>query len=430
MVTMMRLSFCICVALCMVCTAWADVSPGDHIDTTNSEKLEGLVPDALVNWVKNGDFVLEVDELAYEPLDYFPDYARDAFEKNAGRYDLDPEDGIFDVKTGKGPEHIVGLPFPKVDPEDPKLPQKVMYNALYMQYILANLRFPFQSIYIGRSGFEREIGCLWQQAAMDGYPGARDVHNPNNVEKYTILLVNKPFDLSGTSIMLWRYLDPTKQDSTFGYIPAIRRVRRMSPANRSDALLGSDFSVDDANGFDGKITAFTWKLIGKREMLAPALGTRPMRVEKNDEGEWSTTKEIPPVVYGYQKEGWQGASWAPTSLVWVKRPAYLVEMKPKDPYYNYGPQILWVEAEIFGCAYKVIHDKSGAYWKTFFSAAMACESPDKKMRFISLASQQAVDDRSDHASVIEDASPRNIWHFFAKLDLNDFSLAGFQKFCK
>jgi len=236
--------------------------------------------------------------------------------------------------------------------------------------------------------------------------------------------------LAGTSIMLWRYLNPRKQDSTFGYIPAIRRVRRMSHANRSDALLGSDFSVDDANGFDGKITAFEWKFLGSREMLGPSIGTKPIRVLKNDEGEWDTTKDIPALTYGYQRKGWQGASWAPTNLDWVKRPAYLVEMKPKDPYYNYGPQILWVDAEIFGCAYKVIYDKSGAYWKTFFSAATACESPDKEVRFISLASQQSVDDRSNHASVIEDASPRNVWHFFAELDLNDFSLAGFQKFCK
>jgi hypothetical protein len=59
-------------------------------------------------------------------------------------------------------------------------------------------------------------------------------------------------------------------------------------------------------------------------------------------------------------------------------------MRPKDPYYNYGPQVLWVEADIFGCAYKLI----------------------------------------------EDASPRNIWHFYAEMDVNDFSLAGFQKFCK
>jgi Protein of unknown function (DUF1329) len=418
------------VFLCHALPAAADVSPGDRIDRTNWEKLEGLVPDPVLDWVKNGDFTLDIDELQYTPRDYFPQFAREAFEANAGKYDLNEDEGIVDVSTGKMPEQVVGLPFPDVELDDPRLPQKVMYNALYMQYILENLRFPFQSIYMGRSGFEREIGCIWQQAAMDGYPGAQEKKNPDRVEKYSILLVKRPFDLAGTAIMLWRYLDPRMQDSSFGYIPAIRRVRRMSPANRSDALLGSDFSVDDANGYDGKITAFAWKFLGKQEMIAPALSTEAVRVVKNEDGEWETTKTIPAVLYGYQKQGWQGASWAPTNLAWVKRPAYLLEMRPKDPYYNYGPQYLWVEAEIFGCAYKVIHDKSGAYWKTFFSSAVACASADGKMRFISLASQQAVDDRSDHSSVIEDASPRNEWHFYADVDLNDFSLAGFQKFCK
>jgi hypothetical protein len=265
---------------------------------------------------------------------------------------------------------------------------------------------------------------------MDGYPGVPDVGNPNGIEKYTILLVEKPFDLKGTALMLWRYLDPMKQDSTVAFVPAIRRVRRMSPANRSDALFGSDFSVDDANGFDGKITDFEWKLLGTKEMVVPVLSTEPVLIVQNDEGEWETTRNIPPVIYGYQKKGWQAASWAPTNLAWVKRPAYLLEMRPKDPYYNYGPQYLWIEAEIFSCAYKVIYDKSGAYWKTFFSSGVACESANKKMRFIALASQQAIDDRSNHASVLENASPRNIWHFYANVDLNDFSLAGFQQLCK
>ncbi len=416
--------------VCLVPSASADVSPGDRIDQTNWEKLEELVPVSVLNWVKKGAFIIRVDELEYSPREYFPSFAKEAFEANRGKYDLDGDDGIIDVKTGKPPDHIVGLPFPEIDPDDPKAPKKIMYDALYMQYILGNLRFPVQSIYLGTSGFEREVALVWQQAAMDGYPGASEKANPDRVEKYTILLVKSPFDLSGTAIMLWRYLSPTMQDSTFGFIPAIRRVRRMSPANRSDALLGSDFSVDDANGYDGKITAFEWKLLGTREMVAPALSTGTVRIVKNDEGEWETTKNIPAVVYGYQKEGWQGASWAPTNLAWVKRPAYVLEMTPKDPYYNYGPQYLWVEAEIFGCAYKVIHDKSGAYWKTFFSSAVACESADGRVRFISLASQEAIDDRSNHASVIEDASPRNIWHFYADVDLNDFSLAGFQMFGK
>jgi len=414
----------------MIHEIWADISPGDVIDKTNWEKLEGLVPDSVLSWVKRGYLIIDFDELKFDPRDYFPQFAREAFDGNAGKYDLDEQAGILDVKTGRPPVHIVGLPFPEVGPQAPRAAEKIMYNALYMQYLLGNMRFSLQCIYISRARFEREIGVVWQQAAMDGYPGVRDAGNPNGIEKYTILLVEKPFDLKGTGLMLWRYLDPMKQDSTVAFVPAIRRVRRMSPANRSDALFGSDFSVDDANGFDGKITDFEWKLLGTKEMLVPVLSTEPVLTVQNEEGEWETTRNIPPVIYGYQKEGWQAASWAPTNLAWVKRPAYLLEMRPKDPYYNYGPQYLWIEAEIFSCAYKVIYDKSGAYWKTFFSSGVACESANKRMRFIALASQQAIDDRSNHASVLENASPRNIWHFYANVDLNDFSLAGFQQLCK
>ncbi len=271
---------------------------------------------------------------------------------------------------------------------------------------------------------------MWRQIPMDGYPGAKEMRNPDRIEKYAMLVVSRPFDLAGTAIMLWRYLHPRIQDSTFGYFPAIRRVRRMSPANRSDAFVGSDFCVDDANGYDGKITAFEWKLLRVQQMVAPAFGTEPVQVGQNGDEEWETTRNIRSVLYGYDKEGWKGAPWAPTNLVWVKRPAYVLEMMPKDPYYNYGTQHLWVDTEIFGSAYKVIHDKSGKYWKTFFSSAMACKSAGKQTRFVSVATQQAVDDRTGHSSVMEDASPRNIWSFYADLDVNDFSLAGFQKFGK
>ena len=76
--------------------------------------------------------------------------------------------------------------------------------------------------------------------------------------------------MKGTNILLWRYRDE-RMDSTFAYVPAIRRVRRMSPANRSDAFLGSDFCVDDAWGYGGKINAFTWKVIKKTDQLLPCL---------------------------------------------------------------------------------------------------------------------------------------------------------------
>lgn len=405
-------------------------SPARVIDKSNWEEIRGLVPEPVLDWVKTGAFLLRLDELRYEPVDYFPAFAKQALGDNAGKFDLDEDGGIIRVETGERPEHLVGIPFPAIDRTDPKAAVKIMYNTIYMQYLPGNLRFPFHAIFVGRSGFEREIGGTWRQMPMDGYPGSAELRNPDRIEKYSMLVVTAPFDLAGTAIMLWRYLSPTTQDSTFGYFPAIRRVRRMSPANRSDAFVGTDFSVDDANGYDGKIMAFEWKLVREQEMLAAALTTRPVRIVQNRKGEWETTRSIPAVAYGYTREDRQGASWAPTDLAWVRRPCYVLEMKPRDPYYNYGVQHLWVDAEIFGAAYKVIHDKSGKYWKTFFSSAMACTSADEGTRFISVATQQAVDDRTQHSTLIEDASPRNIWSYYAELDVNDFSLAGFQKFNK
>ncbi len=38
----------------------------------------------------------------------------------------------------------------------------------------------------------------------------------------------------------YRYLDPDKQDDSWLYLPSLRRVRRLSAAQRSDALFGQD----------------------------------------------------------------------------------------------------------------------------------------------------------------------------------------------
>ena len=51
-------------------------------------------------------------------------------------------------------------------------------------------------------------------------------------------------------------------------------------------------------------------------------------------------------------------------------------------------------------------------------------------KFHTVAVQVIVDDRTNHATVIEDFSPKNVWAYFAHVDLNNFSLSGFQKFNK
>ena len=116
--------------------------------------------------------------------------------------------------------------------------------------------------------------------------------------------------------------------------------------------------------------------------------------------------------------------------VWVKHPVYVIEMKAKDPYYNYGPQELWVDSEAFLSAYKIISDKAGKYWKIVMKAHACYESADKQMQFTTTGDQLAIDPRSDHTTIIKAVTPADIWTFHADMDADDFSLAGFSKFCK
>jgi len=325
---------------------------------------------------------------------------------------------------------IQGLPFTELNPKDPKVAEKLMYNHQYMQHIYGNFKFDFSLIWVNRNGFEREVEASWQSAPLTAYPGAKGLPNPDGIEKYAILLVKKPYDVAGTAIMMWRFLSPTKQDNTFGYIPAFRRVRRMSAANRSDTFLGTDECVDDANGYDGKVSDFTWKLVEVKEALIPLLDTRIFPFVQNELGEWQTTKDMKPVVYGYEKKDWPGAAWAPTNLVWVKRPIYVIEMTPKDPFYNYGTHRIWASPETYATTYKIINDRSGKYWKTLYMINSFCQSADKKMALIGVAGQNVIDERANHATITVNCSPKYPWTMFADVDMNDFSMAGFQKFCK
>ena len=415
--------------VCFAAMASADVLPGDVIDQTNWEKAQGLLPESVLNWVKQGDFTLDIDNLNFTVMDKMPQFVQEAPKTNGGKLALDGDGAIVDVGSGKPPQYILGTPFPDLDVADPKVAEKIIHNNKYAQYMIGSGYIDAEGFWLGRSGYERKVGYEARQIVMDGHPGVVTLTNKKRIEKYMLLVMRSPFDISGTSVLLWRFLDPTKQDLNFGYLPAVRRARRMNPANRSDSFLGTDFAVDDTNGYDGKIPAFTWKLLGRKAAIVPWVEPDPARIVQNQAGEWETTSNT--VVYGYQKEGWQGAPWAPTNVVWVKREVYVIEAKAKDGYYNYGTQHMWIDTETFNCSYKMINDRAGKYWKTLLLPDWVCESGDNKARFKLVGvSIVMIDERTDHATATESGSANNKMVFGANLDEVDFTLAGFQKYCK
>lgn len=109
----------------------ADVSPRDRIDRTNWQKAEGLLPDPILEWVKKGDFVLQVEELPYDPAEFFFPFYLESRKKHVGKYGLNEKEEIIETATGKPPNLIMGTPFPEIDPGDPKAAIKIMYNKLF-----------------------------------------------------------------------------------------------------------------------------------------------------------------------------------------------------------------------------------------------------------------------------------------------------------
>ncbi len=78
-----------------------------------------------------------------------------------------------------------------------------------------------------------------------------------SVEK-SIMFFQSPADVKNTSFMNWTY-DSDKSDDQWIYLPALKKVKRISSDSKSDYFMGSDFTYDDLG--DRKLDADTHKLL-------------------------------------------------------------------------------------------------------------------------------------------------------------------------
>jgi len=71
-------------------------------------------------------------------------------------------------------------------------------------------------------------------------------------EKRTILFYKKPTNVKGTSFLTFDYPQTEKDDDQWLYLPALRKVRRISASDRGDYFLGTDFTYEDIK-LEGKL---------------------------------------------------------------------------------------------------------------------------------------------------------------------------------
>ncbi len=68
--------------------------------------------------------------------------------------------------------------------------------------------------------------------------------NFGNSEK-KIMFFLSPADVKNTSFMTWSYEDASKNDDQWIYLPALKKVKRISSDSKGDYFMGSDFTYDD-----------------------------------------------------------------------------------------------------------------------------------------------------------------------------------------
>ncbi|MEQ8230604.1 MAG: DUF1329 domain-containing protein [Gammaproteobacteria bacterium] len=149
-----------------------------------------------------------------------------------------------------------------------------------------------------------------------------------------------PFDIAGLKIVVERPLDQSLGDQVNSYLPTERRVRRLSAKERADSWIGTQWTLDDFEGFSGMVMDNDWRFIGRKVLLAVA-----------------NSGEQPPQFHG------------PMSTVpldrWQLRRCLVVEAVPHWEDHPYGRRLLFVDEETYNIPMALIFDRDDRLLKIF-----------------------------------------------------------------
>jgi len=333
----------------------AEVRPGDVIGPDNADQVAGLVSPGVEVLIRRG---MEMKIVPYRRVELRPS-VRAATEKYAAQVSLDAN-GVIQG-------WVAGIPFPRIDPDDPQAGTKIMYNVnrtpnltddLGLHLIESTSGTLSKSVQPATFEVERHFVIDWLRLLR--YAGRLEIEpkptiptNPDGVfQKMAQYPFVEPFDLKGTGLVSFRYTDPAKQDDTWLYLPSLRRVRRLSSAQRSDALFGQDIDLDSYNVYSGDVSWFKWRLLGEKQMLGSMHG-----------------ENLPPTPC--TRDG--GATYCDA---WEMRPVFIVEGSAKLPGYAYSKRVIYVDKETFLPLYSDVYDPRGELWKTMVQNIRVAHKPN------------------------------------------------------
>jgi hypothetical protein len=328
---------------------------GDVIGFEQVEKLRPYLPKEV--WNNRDFFFYEGMKLEIGP--FFADYApapvyRAATEKFQSQARLGPD--------GSLENYTAGQPFPidGVDCQgDPDAGVKIMWNFHYRWAPVSGVSSFYYSywdrgeelpLYYEGSGGGVQLAHRPEPSLLEQ---GGDVFRGESRKQVGGAEVTAPFDARGIMLLTYRYkesdkpLSQARNDDTWVYVPTLRRVRRISTAQRTDAISGTDFTLDDLFSFNGIVPQYEWKCLGEQDILAP-VNTR---------------------VKGYpyvkdQNFGPYGLSFADDR--WELRRALIVRMDPRNDDHPYHHKDIYIDKQNLQPLYSAAYDQKEELWKLIY----------------------------------------------------------------
>ena len=274
-------------------SARAAVKPGDLITPNNASQVQDLVSPGNYIMVQHG---MEMNIVPTSKLDWPPPF-KSATEKYSSQVSLAPD--------GTLKNYVAGQPFPLLDPNDPQMATKLMWNYSFRPMYTddMDLRFPEIASYVGISkdleplsyftvghfAFYNNIGRI----EVPPIPTDPDFKSSGVRYKFAYYPFLEPADLRGYGFIRYRHWNPAEEDNSWVFNPQTRRLRRQSAEELADAIGGlpgfsggggggygggvgvsgggsnvTTLDPDSYFGFAAKIEDFSYKFIGEKEMLA------------------------------------------------------------------------------------------------------------------------------------------------------------------
>jgi hypothetical protein len=369
-------------------TACAELgpSPGDVITKQNRDSYADYLPPSVRNML---DYGMRIDVVDAESCPW-PKTFTTATEKYSAQVEM--TDGKRGLKN-----YVAGLPFPDIDANESDAVWKIMWNHEHKPAFSDDVRTEWVVENQNGEGFVEKMlsSDVWRRLKWEGRinldPTPVIAHDPPI--RYTEQWgpIRTPFDLKGTSFLLYRFEEADRADDSWLYLPTLRRVRRFSTSDRSSTLFGTDIDQDSIWGFNSKPEWWNFSLLGEKEILVPMHA-----------GKYATAD--------IWCEDRGTGSWVPC-VKWEKRKVWLVAGTPNLPAYAFSKRHLWIDQEVYNVSTSEMFDQAGELWKVWQNVFWCTKSvregreyPDQRLFTPAVA---VIDFQLHHSSRITPPGPAN-----------------------